>query len=398
MTRLDFAVRRDRGGVQVRSSDGFDHWSRGYREATKPDTAEYAATKAIRGATGSQQLTKPVHAEFFVRLPHSWCGASVDGLIRVAETAEALGFDGVSVQDHILSSRGTSPCGHNHDGDDRDVLESLSTLAFIAARTSRVKLLTGVLVLPFRHPIWVAKAAGAVDVLSNGRLVLGVGIGWPARRSTDPMQKMSLHAQLASRETALFQFPGPRAKMMDEWLEALDRLWRDESASYDGELIRFEDIDLRPMTVQRPRPPIWIGGRADAALRRAALLADGWIPSQASVEMLAEGRARIVDIAAAAGRPEPRIAVNLFVSVDADGERARDVVRDGLGHRFQTEEGLFAATIAGTPDEVASRLGAYVAAGCSAFDLKILPLATGPTITQVELLARDVLPAVRSFT
>jgi alkanesulfonate monooxygenase SsuD/methylene tetrahydromethanopterin reductase-like flavin-dependent oxidoreductase (luciferase family) len=338
----------------------------------------------------------PNAPKVFVRLPHSWCGASVDGVLRVAEAAESLGFDGVSVQDHILSSRGTSPCGHAHDGDDRDVLESLSTLAFVAARTSRVKLLTGVLVAPFRHPIWVAKAAGAVDVLSGGRLVLGVGIGWPGGRSTDPLQKMSLHAQLARRESDLFVLPGPRAKLMDEWLTALDLLWREDVASYEGELIRFEGVDLRPRPVQRPRPPIWIGGRADPVLRRVALLADGWFPSQASVEVLAAGRARVLEMAEAAGRPTPRFAVNLFVSVDRDRELARDVVRDGLGHRFQTEEGLFASTIAGTPADVVERMRAYIAAGCSAFDLKILPLATAPTLRQVELLARDVLPAFRS--
>jgi alkanesulfonate monooxygenase SsuD/methylene tetrahydromethanopterin reductase-like flavin-dependent oxidoreductase (luciferase family) len=275
------------------------------------------------------------------------------------------------------------------------VLESLSTLAFVAGRTSRVKLVTGVLVLPFRHPIWVAKAAGAVDVLSGGRLVLGVGIGWPKRRSTDPVQRMSLHAELAGRETALFSFPGPRATVMDEWLEALDHLWRDDIATYHGELIAFDDVDLRPRPAQRPRPPIWIGGRADAALRRAALLADGWFPSQASMEVLAAGRSRIVELAQAAGRPEPRLAVNLFASVDHDGEAAREVIRDGLGHRFQTEEGLFGSTLAGTPEEVADRMRAYVEVGCSAFDLKILPLSTDETLTQVELIAAEVLPALR---
>jgi alkanesulfonate monooxygenase SsuD/methylene tetrahydromethanopterin reductase-like flavin-dependent oxidoreductase (luciferase family) len=275
------------------------------------------------------------------------------------------------------------------------VLESLSTLAFVAGRTSRVKLVTGVLVLPFRHPILVAKAAGAVDVLSGGRLILGVGIGWPKRRSTDAVQRMSLHAELAGRETALFSFPGPRAKVMDEWLEALDRLWRDDTATYHGELISFDDVDLRPRPVQRPRPPIWIGGRADAALRRAALLADGWFPSQASVEVLAAGRSRILELAEAARRPTPRVAVNLFASVDHDGEAAREVIRDGLGHRFQTEEGLFGATLAGTPEQVTDRMRAYVEVGCTAFDLKILPLATDDTLAQVELLAAEVLPALR---
>jgi probable F420-dependent oxidoreductase len=337
----------------------------------------------------------PGHSvEIFIRAPHSWCGANVDGVVRVAEAAEALGFDGVSVQDHMLSSRGTSPCGHRHDGDDRDVLESLATLAYIAARTDRVKLLTGVLILPFRDLFWVAKTAATVDVLSRGRLVLGVGLGWP-KGTRDPVQRMSLHADLARRETELFEPPRPRGRLMDEMLEALDRLWAEPDASYAGEFLRFDGVDLRPRPIQRPRPPIWVGGRAEAAHRRAATLADGWFPSQASVEVLAEGRARTLGIAAAAGRPAPRFAVNLFVSVDRDGDAARDVVRDGLGHRFQTEAGLFASTIAGSPEEVADRLRAYIGAGCSAFDLKILPLAIEPTLAQIELLAREVLPRIR---
>jgi probable F420-dependent oxidoreductase len=339
---------------------------------------------------------EPGQAEVFIRLPQAWCGASIEGVERVAAAAEALGFDGVSVQDHMLSSRGTSPCGHRHDGDDRAVLEPLATLAYVAARTTRVKLLTGVLVLPFRDPLWVAKTAGTVDVLSNGRLVLGVGVGWPKAQTGDGIQVMNLHADLASRESALFDLPGPRWKVMNEWLEALDRLWRDDVASYQGELIHFEGVDLRPQPVQRPRPPIWIGGRADAALRRAALLADAWYPSQASVAVFSAGRQRAIEIAAEAGRPAPRFAVNLFVSVDRDGDVAREIVRDGLGYRFKTEELLFESTIAGTPAEVRERLAAYVAAGCSAFDLKILPLATDETLAQVELLAREVLPALHS--
>lgn len=348
--------------------------------------------------------SRPLHerdrqtpVEVFIRLPHSWCGASVDGVLEVARAAEALGFDGVSVQDHILSSDGVSPCGHRHIGDDRWVMEPLATLAFVAAVTERVKLLTGVLVLPFRNALWVAKTAGTVDVLSHGRLVLGVGIGWPSSRKGDASQVMGVHADLAARETALFDLPAPRWKVMNESLEAIDQLWSEDVAHFEGEAIHFAGVDMRPQPVQRPRPPIWVGGRAEAARRRAAVLADGWFPSQASVEVLAAGRTSLLAFAAEAGRPTPRCAVNLFISVDRDGEAARDVVRDGLGHRFQSEETLWASTIAGTPQDLRERMRAYVDAGCSAFDLKILPLATDETLRQVELLAGEVLPALHAM-
>jgi probable F420-dependent oxidoreductase len=334
--------------------------------------------------------------EVFVRLPHSWCGASVDGTIAAAALAEQLGFDGVSVQEHLLSSRGTSPCGHNHTGDDRDVLESLTTLAFVAGRTSRVKLLTGVLVLPYRGPIWVAKLGATVDALSGGRLVLGVGIGWPKAKTGDATQQMGAHAALAGREAALFVLGEPRWRLMNEAIEALVRLWADGPADLSGELIEFHAVDMRPLPVQRPHPPIWVGGRADAVLERAARLADGWFPSQASVETIARGGETVRRIAEAAGRPEPRIAVNLFVCVDRDETKARDVVRDGLGHRFKDDASLDASTIAGSPDAVVERMRRYVDAGCNAFDLKILPLQTEPTLDQMRLIAEDVLPNLRN--
>jgi len=337
-----------------------------------------------------------IKPEVFVRLPHSMCGASVRAVLQVAEAAEALGFDGVSVQDQLLQSRGTAPCGHYHDGDDGDILEPLATLSFVAARTSRLKLVTGVVVLPFRHVVQLAKTAGTLDVLSDGRLVLGVGIGWPGARTGDVAQKMSHYAEVARREAALFDLPSPRSKLMDEALEALDHLWRDEVATFHGDLISFDAVDLRPRPVQQPRPPIWIGGRAEPVQRRAALLADGWFPSQATVALLAAGRDTILRLAEAAGRPQPRFAVNLFLSVDEDGDAAREVVRDGLGQRFRSPEALSDATISGSPAEVLERIREYIAVGCSAFDLKILPLTTDRTLDQMDLIAREVLPALRS--
>lgn len=331
----------------------------------------------------------------FIRLPHSWCGASPDAVLRVAALAEELGFAGVSVQDHVLAGPSVSPCGGVHTGDDRTVMESLTTLAFVAARTTRLRLLTGVVVLPYRHPIWVAKVSATLDVLSGGRLILGLGVGAPSRRATDGVQDLASHADIAERETALFDLPGPRGPIMDEAIVALDRLWRDDRATFHGRYFDFTDVDLYPKPVQQPRIPLWIGGRADAAKRRAALLADAWFPSQASVAVLAAGRADILEMAGSAGVTGPRdFGVNLFVAVDRDGAAARDVVRRGLGHRFRDEAGLFASTIAGTPDEVRERILEYVTVGVTAFDLKILPLATPETLLAMRLIAGDVMPAL----
>jgi alkanesulfonate monooxygenase SsuD/methylene tetrahydromethanopterin reductase-like flavin-dependent oxidoreductase (luciferase family) len=148
--------------------------------------------------------------------------------------------------------------------------------------------------------------------------------------------------------------------------------------------------------VQRPRPPIWVGGRAEAVQRRAALYADGWFPSQATVALVKAGRELMLPIAEAAGRPEPQFAVNIFMSVDEDGDAAREVVHDGLGQRFKTPEALADATISGTPAEVIERMRQYMAVGVSAFDLKLLPLRADRMLAAMELLAGDVLPALRT--
>jgi alkanesulfonate monooxygenase SsuD/methylene tetrahydromethanopterin reductase-like flavin-dependent oxidoreductase (luciferase family) len=235
-----------------------------------------------------------------------------------------------------------------------------------------------------------------IDQLSNGRLILGVGIGAPRSRQTDGVQNLGPHADISARETALFDLRGRRGELMDEALEALHRLWTHDTASFLGEQIRFESVDLVPRPVQQPRPPIWVGGRVEAAITRAATLADGWFPSQASIAVLAEGGARVRRLAAEAGRPPPTLGVNLFAALDRKGDQARGIVRDGLGHRFRTEDGLFGATLAGTPDEVAERMLGYVAVGCSVFDLKFLPHRGPDSVRQMELLAQDVLPAVRA--
>jgi alkanesulfonate monooxygenase SsuD/methylene tetrahydromethanopterin reductase-like flavin-dependent oxidoreductase (luciferase family) len=242
----------------------------------------------------------------------------------------------------------------------------------------------------------VAKTGATLDVVSGGRLVLGVGIGAPRTRMTDGIQNLGPHAAISARETALFDLPGPRGQLMDESLAALDRLWTQDVASFEGEQVRFEGVDLVPKPVQRPRPRIWVGGRAEPAIRRAAILADGWFPSQASLSGLAEGREIALAAAREASRPEPRFGINMFVSVDRDGEAARAVVRDGLGHRFRGEGALFDSTIAGSPNDVAERMRAYAAAGCTVFDLKVLPHTGDATVAQMELLASAVLPVVRA--
>ncbi len=338
-------------------------------------------------------MSTPVR--FGVRLPQSWCIASRDALVAVADLADELDMD-ISVQDHLLSDGSVSPCGHAHasSGEDRAVFEAHTTLAYLAGRTARARLIAGVYVLPYRHPVWLAKETSSLDALSDGRLVVGVGVGALRGRQEDKGQDLRAHGSIAVREFDTFAVHGHRGRMMDEYIRVLDALWTRETASYEGEFVRFSGIDIFPKPVASPRPPIWVGGRSEAALSRAARLGEAWYPSQAPVEVIEAGAPQLARIAHEAGRPVPTVAVNLFAAVMADGDAARGAIRDALGHRFQGDAPLFEATLAGTPDQVRAHIQRYVDAGVTTFDLKYLPLTRDATLTQMRLVATEVAPGI----
>jgi len=332
-----------------------------------------------------------------VRVPHAWCGASPAAIVEVAEAAEELGFWGVSVQDHILQHSAVVSCGSRHaGGDDRTVFEALQTLAFLAGNTRRVKLISAVIVLAYRHPIMLAKETAALDRLSGGRLVLGVGIGALPQRLTDGAQRLTPHADIARREFDALRVRAHRGRQANEYLEALNALWTQEQATYHGRYVSFDDLDLYPKPLQRPRPPIWVGGRSDEALRRAVLLGDGWFPSQATAAGIADGRRRMATIAAETGRDvQFEQGVNVFATVAGDSAQAELLMIDALEHRFPDREALLAATIAGSPSRFVERLHEYVEAGVTAFDLKLLPLGVTETLEQMRMIAEEVTPRLK---
>jgi probable F420-dependent oxidoreductase len=168
-------------------------------------------------------------------------------LCQWAEDIERLGFDTLLFRDHVLWH---SP-----------VLDPFTALAAFAARTNRVRLGTGVLLLPLRHPTLVAKAIASLDFLSNGRAILGVGVGGEFRQEYDA-------CGVAIRE---------RGRRADEALRAIKELWVNSPATFRGTFYQFEAVVMEPRPLQLPHPPIWVGGRSEAALTRAGKLGDGWL-------------------------------------------------------------------------------------------------------------------------
>lgn len=329
-----------------------------------------------------------------VRLPHSYRVASPQAIRQVSEAAEKYGFYGVSVQDHILIDPDSAPCGAG-DGDNRDVYSALQVLGWVAGFTESVKLITTVVVAGYRHPVMLAKEAATLDVLSGGRLILGFGVGASRTRQAAEGFVLRHHATIASREFDALGVHGNRGRLADETLQVLDSIWTQESATFHGKYVNFDDLDVYPKPAQKPRPPLWIGGRSEEALRRSALLADGWCPSHESPEHFSVGRRRVLEIAAEAGRPAPQWwGTNIDLSVASTDEAAEAQMERWFGKLFQTRQAMVDATLVGTPQTILKRLAVWRAAGLNVADIKIVPRDLPETLEQMRMIGEEIIPAL----
>lgn len=332
-----------------------------------------------------------------MRLPQTYCVASPRAVAEVATRAEELGFYGVSVQDHLVADSTVSPCGESHveSGDDRDVFEALQTLAFAAARTDRVRLVTGVLVLPLRNAVLLAKELAALDVFSGGRLLLGVGVGASpgGRQSEDGRQDLSAHARISRKEFDALGVRGHRGHVADEAIQVMKGIWADGAASFHGEHHTVDDLPVFPKPMQEGGPPIWVGGRSEASRRRAVVHGDGWFPSQISAEMYADGVRWMRALAAAEGRDMPAdLATNIFAIPAATDGEALAMARRAFGDRF-TPEGLATTTLVGCPDTLIRQIRGFVDAGVTCFDLKLLPPTLDGVLRAMDIFATEIAPA-----
>jgi len=321
-------------------------------------------------------------------------------MVDVAEAADELGFYGVSVQDHVIADAALSSCAGLHDpsGEDRNVYEALQTLAFVAGHTRNVKLITGILVVPFRNAVLLAKETAALDVFSGGRLVVGVGVGAPRRGRIESggNQDISAHARVSDKEFATFDVQGHRGQITDETLQVLEAIWTEDEASFHGEHYDFDGLAVYPKPAQKPRPKFWIGGRSEAARRRAVDFGEGWIPSQISADRFRDGAAWMRSYADERERPMPAdLGVNIFAALAASDGEADQYMADGFGSRFN-EEGLETLVISGGLETFIRKTRRFVDAGVNVFDLKFVPITVDRTIQQMEEFARDVAPALAS--
>ena len=200
---------------------------------------------------------------------------SIDGeeLCYFAQRAEALGFESIWTGDHIvLPTAGTDQYPYTSDGSfsrsaDEPFLETMTLLSYVAARTRTIRIGSTVVILPYRNPIVQAKMFASLDVLTGGRVVCGVGVGWLEKEFE------TLGAPYAKR-----------GAMSDEWLAILKCLWTEEYPSHQGQFYSFEGIQLYPKPVQKPHIPIWVGGHTRRAIRRTVAFGDAWHPTRQTPE------------------------------------------------------------------------------------------------------------------
>jgi probable F420-dependent oxidoreductase len=290
---------------------------------------------------------------FGVTLPNYGPTDLAQALPAVGAAAEAAGYDSVWASDHILVP-------HHHGPVYGRMIEALVALGYLAGVTRRVRLGTSVIILPQRDPILLAKQAAGVDQLSNGRLDLGLGVGWMKEQ----------YAYFRSD----FQ---RRGRVADEWIRAMRALWTDDPCSFDGEFVQFENAYFEPKPVQPGGPPLQIGGASDAALRRAAALGDGWHASALTLEEFRTCVARLHDFAG-----DRRLTISLR-AYSAVGEAATQYVDDPD------------VTIGGPPSAVVESVGQFGEAGLDEIVLNFAHQTLDGLLAQLEMVAVEVIPQFR---
>ena len=206
--------------------------------------------------------------EYGFNIPARGPLANIEGIQTLASRGEALGFSILAVPDHIVIPKAIasrypySQTGQFPGGDSGETLEQLTMMAYLAAVTRTARLLSSVMVVPHRSPVLTAKILSSIDVLSNGRLLVGCGAGW-------------LEEEFDAINAPPF---AERGKVTDEYLRVFKALWTEDDPRFEGNYARFAGISFLPKPVQKPHPPLWIGGESGPALRRAARFGNVWYP------------------------------------------------------------------------------------------------------------------------
>jgi probable F420-dependent oxidoreductase len=310
---------------------------------------------------------------FGLHLPASSSGVTSAELIRFVRRAEALGFYCITVADHVVVPKNISiPYPYTVDGKYPGTgyhLETLTTMSFLAGATERIRFITSVMIAPYRSPIITAKMLASLDVLSQGRVIVGLGVGW-------------MKEEFENLNAPPF---ADRGRVTDEYIKAFRELWTSDNPSFHGKYCEFSNIVFLPKPVQKPAIPIWIGGHSRQAIRRAAQLGDGWHPigGVPTIPLEPEDVVRdlesLADYAEKAGRNPKEIRVALKGSL-FDREKQST---PGKRRRF-----------IGSAGEIAADICEYRNAGVDTMIFDVRRPSHTETLERMEWMAKDVIATV----
>lgn len=297
--------------------------------------------------------------------------ATPEHLVRFGHQAEALGFDTIWTSDHIVvPTEVHSPYPYHPTGQmpfipDEPYLEPLIVMTYLAAATQRIRLGTSVLILPYRNPVFTAKALATLDVLSHGRITLGVGVGW----MEEEFKALGLDTYAR------------RGAYSDECIRIFRTLWTDPNPAFQGEFHQFSGIKCEPKPVQAGGIPIWVGGHTPQAIRRAARLGDGWQPivqrppADLPPDEMRQKIAALREIAENNGRDPQRLSLALGASV-------------------QFTDGASTGVFSGSPQKVVEGIRRYQEIGVQDFRFDFPTLSPDEMLRAMERFAAEVRPQV----
>ena len=334
--------------------------------------------------------------EFGIRVPNSGPLSSKENIVKAAQSSEELGFDTVWLHDHVVWS---SEMHRHHissgateaitDAQEANFFECMTTMSYLAAKTKDIQIGVACLVMPLRNPIYAAKQCATLDHLCDGRLLVGVGLGSKATRE--------------SSEFDVFEVPiKGRGNRTDEYIEAMKAVWTQPMASYEGKYLKFDNAEIHPKPVQKPHPPVWVGGWMDQAAVRAGRYGEGWIPGWLSPKEMARGceilrnrrprtRAGIPRASRSRWRSWPAIARTrdeaMTLALPTIRESSHTYERDVDNIQFALDRHII-----GSVDDIRRRIDEFIEAGVQHFELKLIYPDMDTMYKEMLLWSEEIIP------
>ena len=295
--------------------------------------------------------------KFGICIPTNMGIEDFGALVGIAPKAEELGFDSVWVSEHLFN---VDYIRDRLGG--KPYYEPLTVLAYLASMTSTIRLGTSVLVLPYHDPVRLAKVSATLDVASRGRVTLGLGVG--------RMEEEYVALGISFKE---------RGAIANEAIQVMKTLWTEEDPEFKGRYYSFSNVKFSPKPLQKPHPPIWIGGNSRAAMRRAARTGDAWHPTGLSPKTVGHGLEYVRQQAAKAERDNPNMPATLLIGWDPNDTSRRGVTGDG-------------GSLTGAAQDIIQRVKEYESAGVETTLVNISTDDVPLLLHHMERFSKEVLP------